>query len=193
MKYQQTYCLIYVFSESPFEMVGRIRSLLKFTPPIWNCHWWQIRYWQIYVFSESPFETAQVYSSSYQHHLQVYCQSHLQVYPLIWNCHWCQIKYWQIYVFSESPFETAQVYSSSLLCRFTHKFYPPHLKLSLMAHQVLADLCLQWEPIQNCSSLPVSFTSPFETASYDRSSIGRSMSSVRAHSKLLKFTPQVYL
>ena len=94
---------------------------------------------------------------------------------------------------------------SSLLLKFTHKFYP-HLKLSLMADQVLADICLQWEPIRNCSSLllkfttqvyssslPVSFTPPFETVIDDRSSIGRYMSSVSAHLKLLKFTPQVYL
>ena len=47
---------------------------------------------------------------------------------------------------------------SSLLLRFTCKFYPPHLKLSLMADQVLADLCLQWEPIQNCSSLLLKFS-----------------------------------
>ena len=121
IKYQWTYCLVYVFSESPFKMVSRIRSLLKFTPqvycsslpvsftpPIWNCHWWWITYWQtfclIYVFRESPFKTVgrirsllkftckfyppssnclraghiQVY---YQCHLQVYCQSHLQVNP----------------------------------------------------------------------------------------------------------------
>ena len=35
------------------------------------------------------------------------------------------------------------------------------------------------------------FTPPFETVTDDRSSIGRYMSSVRAHSKLLKFTAQV--
>ena len=109
---------IYVFSESPFKMVSRIRSLLKFTPQVTTV---TCKFTARVTFK---FSAHQVY---YQCHLQVYCQSHLQVYfqnhlqvyPAIWNCHWWQIKYWQIYVFSEDPCKTAQVYSSHLLLNFT--------------------------------------------------------------------------
>ena len=121
---------------------------VKFTSLVWNCHWWQINYqWTyclIYVFSESPFKMVSGIRS-------------LLKFTPIRNCHWWQIKYWQIYVFSDIPFETAQIYSSRLLLRFTHKFYPP-----------------------------------FETVIDGTSNIGRSMSSVRAHVKLLKFSAQVY-
>ena len=66
----------------------------------------------------------------------------------------------KIYAFSESPFETvtAQVYSSSF--KFTSQVYSlhfrinlikftPHLKLSFTAEHILAELCLEWEPIWN--------------------------------------------
>ena len=39
--------------------------------------------------------------------------------------------------------------SSYFQMRCTDKMCPPHLKLSLMADQVLPDLCVQLEPIQN--------------------------------------------
>ena len=29
----------------------------ELTPPIWNCHWQQMKYWLIYVCNESPFKT----------------------------------------------------------------------------------------------------------------------------------------
>ena len=61
---QMKYYLIYVFSEIPFKMVGRIRSSFQMRCtlrwadlPAWHCHWQQIKYWLIYVCSESPFET----------------------------------------------------------------------------------------------------------------------------------------
>ena len=57
MKYWLIYCLIYVFIESPFKTVSGIRSLLKFTL---NCR-------------------AHASLLPDQSHLQVYCQSHLQV------------------------------------------------------------------------------------------------------------------
>ena len=74
---------------------------------------------------------------------------------------------------------------------------------------ILPNLYVQWEPIWNCSSLPIKFTTsitfkftalkvtckfspPHKTVMNGRSSIDRSMCSVRAHLKLLKFTPQVY-
>ena len=101
---------IYVFSESPFKMVDRIRSLLKFTA-------------QVYL-PESPSSLLPESPSS---------------------------------LLPESPSSLLPESPSSLL-PVTFKFTPPHLKWSLMAHQVLADLCLQSESIQNCSSLLLRFT-----------------------------------
>ena len=71
MKYWLIYCLIYVFSENPFETVGGIWSLLKFTA-------------QVYSSDRAPSSLLSESPSSLlpdQSHLQVYCQSHLQVYP----------------------------------------------------------------------------------------------------------------
>ena len=75
---------------------------------------------EIYVFNKSPFETAQVYSSSVPVRLSIgtsmcVVRGHVKV-----------LKF------------TGQGYSSSLPVSFT-----PHLKLSLRADQVLADLCVQ--------------------------------------------------
>ena len=56
--------LIYVFNESPFKMISRIRSsfqmrctLRQADPPTWNCQWQQIKSSLMYVCNESPFET----------------------------------------------------------------------------------------------------------------------------------------
>ena len=54
------YCLIYVFCESPFEMVNfsdEVNAEIQIYPPMQNCQWQQIKYCLIYVFSESPFKT----------------------------------------------------------------------------------------------------------------------------------------
>ena len=77
-------------------------------------------------------------------------------YPPPWNCQWQQINYCLIYVFNESPFETVtelhQLFRWSVqlaqLVRWSAQIYPPHLKLSVTGDEVIADLCLQWEPIQ---------------------------------------------
>ena len=72
----------------------------------------------------------------------------------------------EIYVFSESPFKmvTAQVYSSSFKFR---------VNLSSSLHP----------PTQNCQWWMINWQVTYWKA----------MGSVRAHLKLLKFTPQVYL
>ena len=75
---------------------------------------------EIYVFNKSPFETAQVYSSSVPVWLGIGASMCLV------RVHVKVLKF------------TGQGYSSSLLVSFT-----PHLKLSLRADQVLADLCVQ--------------------------------------------------
>ena len=75
---------------------------------------------EIYVFNKSPFETAQVYSSSVPVRLSIGASLCLV------RMHVKVLKF------------TGQGYSSSLLVSFT-----PHLKLSLRADQILADLCVQ--------------------------------------------------
>ena len=115
--------------------------------------------------------TAQVYSSSLllkclrAGHLQVYDQSHLQVY--------CQTRVTFKFTvrvtckFTTSvtfKFSAHQVYYQCYLqvyCQSHLHVYLPNLKLSLMTDQVLADICVQWEPIQNCSSLLLKFTCKF--------------------------------
>ena len=101
------------------------------------------------------------------------------------------MKYCLIYVFSEIPFKMVTItfkFTAKVTFKFTAKpespssllpespsSLPPHLKLSFMADEVLPDLCLQWEPIWNCSSVllkfiaqvyssssPVSFTPPHQ-------------------------------
>ena len=69
-----------------------------------------------------------------------------KMYPSMQNCQWQQIKYCLIYVFSESPFKQS-TFQMKWMLRF--RYTPPHLKLSVTGDQVLADLCLQWEPIWN--------------------------------------------
>ena len=81
--------------------------------------------------------------------------------------------------------------------RFTIKFTASHLQVYCQSHlqvycqshlQVYYQCCLQ----VYCHNHLQVYPPPLETVIDDRSSIGRYMSSVRAHSKLLKFTPQVH-
>ena len=96
--------------------------------PMWNCHGWQIKYWQIYCFQWEP----------------------------NWNCSSVLLK------LPASPSSLLPESPSSLVpikftTNVTFKFTAPHLKLSLMTDQVLADICVQWEPIWNYSSLLLKF------------------------------------
>ena len=187
---------IYVFSESPFEMVT---ITFKFTtrpespssllpgqshlqvycqsylqvPPIWNCHWWQIKICLIYVFSESPFEMVTItFTFTAKVTFKFTARVTSSVPPHL-KCHWWQMKYCLIYVFSESWFQPSPSPSSLL----------PKSPSSLLPHQSHLQVYCQ-------SHLQV--YPPFETVIDGRWGIAWSMCSVRAHSKLLKFTPQVY-
>ena len=84
-----------------------------------------------------------------------------------------------IYVFNKSPLKTVSRIRS--LLKFTPQVYcQSHLQVYCQSHlQVYCQSHLQVYP-------------PIETVIEDRSHIGRYMSSVRAHSKLLQFTAQVY-
>ena len=108
-----------------------------------------------------------------QSHLQVYCQSHLQVYPPFetvidgrWSIAWSMSLVRAHSKQSLSPSSLLPKSPSSLLPNQSHlqvycqshlQVYSPW-KLSFMADQVLPDLCLWWEPIWNCSSLLLQFT-----------------------------------
>ena len=85
--------------------------------------------------------------------------------PPMQNCHWQQINYCPIYVCNKSPFETVtelgQVFRWSVqlgqLVGWSAQIYPPHLKLSMTGDEVIADQCLQWDPIQNGHGIRSSF------------------------------------
>ena len=96
-----------------------------------------------------------------------------------------------IYVFSESPFEMVGRIRSLLkftpqVTSITFKF-TTRVTFKFSAHQVYYQCHLQVYCQSHLHIYP-----PFETVIADRSSIGRCMSSVRAHLKLLKFTCKFY-
>ena len=110
------YWLIYVFSESPFEMVSGIRSsfqmrctLRQADPPCKTVSDSRSRIgWSmssVRAHLKQPAEVGQVFRWGVPQ----------MTWPPIWNCHWQQIKYWLIYVCSESPFKTV-IFITALHC-----------------------------------------------------------------------------
>ena len=184
-------------------------------PPIWNYQWWMINqqtYCWIYVFSESPFEmvTAQVSSLLLKFtptpHLKLSWMADQVLADLLVSVR----THLKLLKLPASPSHLLPELPSSLVpikftTSVTFKFTDPLLKLSLMTDQVLADICVQWEPIWNYSSLLLMFTAqvsslllkftpyPHVKLSWMADQVlADLLFSVRTQLKLLKCTAQVY-
>ena len=144
-------CSVRAHSKWSVELGHCSSLLLKFTPPFETVIDGRS---SIYVFSESPFKTVGRIRPLLEFTAQVYC-SHLLL----------KLPASPAGLLPESPSSLVPIkYTTSVTFKFTARVtfkFTPHLKLSLMTDQVLADICLQWEPMQNCSSLLLRFTCKF--------------------------------
>ena len=90
-------------------------------------------------------------------------------YTPLQNCQWQQINYCLIYVFHQNSHRIRSTFqmkcSTRSTCQMKCSDIPPCFKLSVTGDEVIADLCLQWEPIWNGSGIRSSFQMKWPTRS----------------------------